>query len=124
MERVNVGGYDIEEGTVIAAQVSTLHMDPKYFPNPKKFDPERFLEADGRSVKKIDQFMPFSLGKRQCMGESLARMELFLIFANFVHKFNLRVPEGQPMPSIKGKFGAAVSPHDYTVSVSRRTIRS
>uniref|UniRef100_A0A914X2M1 Unspecific monooxygenase n=1 Tax=Plectus sambesii TaxID=2011161 RepID=A0A914X2M1_9BILA len=120
-QRVTVGGYDIDEGTVIIPQISAVHMDEKHFPQPKTFDPSRFLEADGRTVKKVDQLMPFSLGKRQCMGESLARMELFLVFVNLVRKFKLSVPEGQPMPSLKAKFGMTAAPEDYVCWVSQRT---
>uniref|UniRef100_A0A914X294 Unspecific monooxygenase n=1 Tax=Plectus sambesii TaxID=2011161 RepID=A0A914X294_9BILA len=123
-QRVTVDGYDIAEGTVIVPQISAVHMDEKHFLQPKTFDPSRFLEADGRTVKKVDQLIPFSLGKRQCMGESLARMELFLVFVNLVRKFKLSVPEGQPMPSLKGKFGTTSSPEDYVCWVSQRTVNA
>lgn len=59
------------------------------FPEPHLFKPERFLTADGE-LKKIDEFVPFGLGKRQCLGESLARMELFLFTANIFNQFRVR----------------------------------
>lgn len=60
----------------------------KAFPEPEKFKPERFLDEAG-NLRKIDEFIPFSLGKRVCLGESLARAELFLIIANLFHKFKV-----------------------------------
>lgn len=58
------------------------------FPEPEKFNPERFLDAEGH-LRKIDEFVPFSVGKRVCTGESLARAELFLITANLFHKYKV-----------------------------------
>lgn len=57
------------------------------------FKPERFLDEDGK-LKRVDQLMPFSLGKRQCLGEGIARMELFLVLANLLHRYRVRVRGG------------------------------
>lgn len=55
-----------------------LHMDPEVFPNPDAFDPERWLEAsdlDDGSMHRY--FVPFSLGSRACLGQSLAMMQIY-----------------------------------------------
>ena len=47
--------------------------------DPLLFSPDRFLDSDGR-FKSFDEFVPFSLGRRVCLGESIAKMELFLFY--------------------------------------------
>ena len=60
------------------------------FPDPYSFKPERFLDESG-NLKKIEEHIPFSIGKRQCMGEGLARMELFLLISNLFNQFEVSI---------------------------------
>ncbi|VDO20647.1 unnamed protein product [Haemonchus placei] len=83
---VRIGGFDLPSKTGIVAQISTVLYDEEVFPDARTFNPSRFIDESGK-LKKVDEFIPFSIGKRQCLGEGLAKMELFLFIANLFNRF-------------------------------------
>ncbi|XP_050753190.1 vitamin D 25-hydroxylase isoform X2 [Gymnogyps californianus] len=113
-----VRGYSIPEGTTVITNLYSVHFDEKYWSNPEVFFPERFLDSSGQFVKK-DAFIPFSLGRRHCLGEQLARMEMFLFFTSLLQRFHLCFPHGV-IPDLKPRLGMTLQPQPYLVCAERR----
>ena len=63
LEDVEFRGYHIPKGTLILPNLNSVHRDERYFPDPLKFDPSRFLDEKG-SVRRVEQLIPFSIGKQ------------------------------------------------------------
>ena len=120
---ITIIGLFIPKDCVVLPQVTTVLDNPQVFINPDRFDPERFLEADGKTFNKtaVDNLVPFSLGKRQCAGESLAHMELFLILVALMQRYSFTIPEHGSPPDLTPIFGATQVPHAYNCKIVMRS---
>nr|XP_034372132.1 cytochrome P450 2D26 isoform X3 [Arvicanthis niloticus] len=105
-------GFLIPKGTTLVPNLSSVLKDETVWEKPLHFHPEHFLDAQGNFVKH-EAFMPFSAGRRACLGEPLARMELFLFFTCLLQRFSFSVPPGQPQPSDYGIYTLPVTPEPY-----------
>ncbi|KAK3085605.1 hypothetical protein FSP39_006017 [Pinctada imbricata] len=116
-----VGGYDIPKGTMVLINHWALHNDPTFWKNVDKFDPYRYLTKEGKMDMKPENWLPFSAGRRVCLGEPVARTELLLIASSFLKNFRFKVPPGVTH-SIKHRAPAAGTelPELYKVVVEKR----
>jgi cytochrome P450 len=86
-----IEGYTIPRGAVLLAPQFVVHRDPRFYPNPLQFDPERFSPRNKELNKSRPRFAfyPFGAGSRQCIGEGLAWMEGVLSLATIARDYRL-----------------------------------
>ncbi|KAI8510973.1 hypothetical protein Bbelb_118890 [Branchiostoma belcheri] len=107
-------GFDIPANTLVIPNLWSAMMDPALTPDPETFNPDRFLDEEG-SLVRPECFIPFSLGRRQCLGEQLAKMELFIFLTTLLQHFTFKLPEGAPAPSMEGTLGLVLAPKAYQI---------
>lgn len=110
----------IPKGTEVFPMLGSVLRDPKFFSRPRDFNPQHFLDDKGQ-FKKNDAFVPFSIGKRYCFGEGLARMELFLFLTTIMQNFRFKSPQSPQDIDVSPKHvGFATIPPTYTMSFQPR----
>lgn len=89
----NWNGNIIPKNTRIIIPIFLLHRHPRYWTDPEKFMPERWLENSSVESKKRHpfSFLPFSGGGRNCIGERFARIEAQLILVNLIRRFHIKL---------------------------------
>lgn len=92
VEEANVCGFRVPPGSRVLANLWLAHRDSGFWREPHLFDPTRFLAEDGRPERK-DAFLPFGLGKRVCIGESLAKTQMFVFVTELLKRFTFTLPE-------------------------------
>ena len=114
LQDVSIGPYHLQKGTMVFFSQYIVHRDPRWFPNPASFRPERFtLEA--KAARPRFAYFPFGGGGRQCIGESFALMEATLALATIAQRWRLQLVPGQsielqPKITLRPKNGIKVTP--------------
>ena len=97
--------------------------DPQFWEEPEEFIPERFLQKIDMETKlvKKDMFVPYGMGRRICMGESLAKDTLFIFFTNLVKYLEFNNPVSHELPNPNNYTeGFTIIPKPYFVSIECR----
>ncbi|XP_077997858.1 cytochrome P450 2U1-like [Glandiceps talaboti] len=115
-----IGGYNVPKGTQVIPNLWSIHYDPIAWPEPHEFDPSRFYNESSGTVVKHESFLPFSAGRRVCMGEQLAKQELFLYFSSLMQRFKFSQPHGVELPTTEGEFGLTLVPKPFDVMIESR----
>ncbi|BFZ10074.1 hypothetical protein BsWGS_13113 [Bradybaena similaris] len=113
-------GYLIPKDTIIMPSLDSILLSPEIWGDPHSFRPSRFLDDTSQSLIKREEFVPFCIGRRSCLGEALAKMELFLFLSSMIQKYHFRLPEGSPLPALEDRFGLSCSPLPYKLCLVPR----
>ncbi|XP_077130966.1 cytochrome P450 2K1-like [Ranitomeya variabilis] len=111
---VYLRGYLIPKGTEVIPSLTSVLYDKTQWKTPYDFNPNHFLDENGKFVRP-DAFMPFSVGRRACAGEALAKMELFLFFTGLLQAFTFYPPPGVSREdlNLKPRVGFTLTPTPY-----------
>ena len=119
VQETSFQGYVIPRDTALMANLYHIMRDPQYWQYPEQFYPEHFLNSDG-TFKSDDAAIAFSVGKRSCLGETLARMEFYLFASRLIHQFHFELPLDQTAHNLEPNIGAIRGPKPYYVIITRR----
>lgn len=112
-----VGGYDIEPKAQLLLSCYVIHRDPMVWPDPERFDPDRFLPEGAKTRHRFAHF-PFGGGPRLCVGDQYALTEAQLVLARFGQRLDLRVAAGG---EIAAHAGVGLRPlHPLRIHATRR----
>uniref|UniRef100_A0A672ZSC0 Steroid 21-hydroxylase n=1 Tax=Sphaeramia orbicularis TaxID=375764 RepID=A0A672ZSC0_9TELE len=107
----SIAGYFIPKGTVIIPNVFGAHHDPAVWSEPYSFRPERFVEGGSCSTRAL---LPFGGGARLCLGEAVAKMELFLFTAYLLRDFQFILPNNSDsLPDLRGVASVVLKINSY-----------
>ncbi|CAG7726441.1 unnamed protein product [Allacma fusca] len=106
-EDVHFRGYFIPKDTMVITNLYSAHFDEDVWDEPYRFSPERFLDSNGK-FQRNENLIPFSSGKRACIGESLSRIELFLFITSLFQVFTVSAED--KLPTLDPVVGLTLSP--------------
>merc|ERR1712059_172379 len=110
--------------SLVMANLSACHRDPKLWERPEEFYPEHFLNKEGEVIENKEGFLPYGIGQRACPGAKLADMQMFLMLTNILTDYSLNLPKGDKGDlGTQFKAGTSVlrNPKPYRVVVEART---
>ncbi|KAK9401427.1 cytochrome P450 2J2-like [Crotalus adamanteus] len=112
MKDVKMRGYVIPKGCYVLADLRSVLLDPEQWETPEEFNPNHFLDKDGKFIER-EEFLPFGIGRRACVGQQLARIETFIFLTRLLRAFSFRLPEGVKELSEASIAKVTVHPQPY-----------
>ncbi|XP_011705917.1 PREDICTED: cytochrome P450 9e2-like [Wasmannia auropunctata] len=110
----------IEPDDILLFPAYAIQRDPKYFPNPDKFDPERFSEENKDNILTC-AYLPFGHGPRKCIGNRFALMETKILIAHLLQKFTLKTTDKTIEPIVFSKNEFSLTPvNGFWISLEKR----
>ncbi|XP_034153124.1 cytochrome P450 1B1-like [Esox lucius] len=117
---VTIEGLHIPKDTVVFINQWSVNHDPLKWRDPHIFDPSRFLDENGVLDKDLtNSVMIFSAGKRRCIGDQIAKVEVFLFSAILIHQCTFENNPNQDL-SLDCSYGLTLKPANYKISAKRR----
>ncbi|CAB3986821.1 steroid 17-alpha-hydroxylase 17,20 lyase-like [Paramuricea clavata] len=123
---ITLGGYHIPKGCLVVLNIRKVHLDEREWPEHDKFKPERFLDSAGKFIgwSKLPGFIPFGLGRRECPGQSLAKIMMFTFASTLLHRYKIELPDGGDLPTTEPSESdatvATVRPKNFQVVAKKR----
>ncbi|XP_070564204.1 cytochrome P450 3A24-like [Ptychodera flava] len=118
-EATTIGGISIPEGMLVSVPVFAVHFDPELYPDPDKFDPERFSKEE-KEKRHPFAWLPFGAGPRNCIGMRFALMSTKIAVVRTLRKFTFEPCAETPIPLKPGKNSRVIPPEDVPVKVKAR----
>jgi len=117
MEDTNIEDFFFPKDSIVIANFYYMLKSPVFWKEPSVFKPERFIK-NGNLQKDFPQMMPFSVGRRVCMGDSLAKSELSIFFTSLVQRLKFTPPLQNNLPRVdKVRMGVTTIPDNYYVHI-------
>jgi cytochrome P450 len=91
---IRLGDIDVPTGTELAFSLYAMHRNPQLFPEPHRYDPDRWLPPES-SLRPRGSYIPFLDGNRKCMGDTFAWTEMLMAIATIAAHWRLRPVPGQ-----------------------------
>ncbi|XP_053332466.1 cytochrome P450 3A30-like isoform X1 [Clarias gariepinus] len=114
-----IKGLTIPKDTVVMIPIYTLHRDPKYWPDPDTFKPERFTKRNKESIEPYT-YMPFGLGPRNCIGMRFAHVIIKLVVVEILQRFDVSLSEETKVPLELINTGILASKHPIKLKFTIR----
>ncbi|XP_072162887.1 steroid 17-alpha-hydroxylase/17,20 lyase-like [Diadema setosum] len=115
----------IPKGAIVIINIHSMHFEPQEWDDPDSFKPEHFLDEAGTVRQHPPSFMPFGAGRRSCLGEAVAKADLFLIFSWFLQNYTFSKVPGKESESLinlipKTAAGRLLKPYEIVISERRK----